>query len=56
MRGMLGWVLLLWDNGRLFGVFGPFRTQEDAKAAATKEPEMRSEVVPLWKANQVGKE
>lgn len=55
MKDANGWVLLLWEGKRLFGVFGPFATQDKARAAAVKEPEMRAEVVPLWKASQVGK-
>lgn len=57
MNDTNGWVLLLWESGeRLFGVFGPFPTREKAMQVAGKEPEMKSQVVQLFKPNQVGKE
>ena len=56
MKGACGWVLILWEGSILHGVFGPFPSREKAMEAAKKEPELRAEAVPLWRANQVGVE
>ena len=54
MKGQNGWVLILWEGSILHGVFGSFPSREKALEAAKKEPDLRAEVVPLWRANQVG--
>ena len=44
-----GWAVLLWDGKLLYGVFGPFATEEAARTFGSEANDLRAVVVPLWK-------
>lgn len=51
MNQSSGWVVLIWDDGRLFAVVGPFRQRAKAQLYRAEEDEgdLTYQVVPFFK-------